>query len=51
MRRCLDAGEHRPRQESSVSPMADLPAGASFGSLVHAVLEHADPQAATWPPS
>jgi exodeoxyribonuclease V beta subunit len=25
------------------SPMADLPVGASFGSLVHAVLEHADP--------
>ena len=31
---------------SPVSPMADLPAGATFGSLVHAVLEHADPQAA-----
>ena len=27
------------------SPMADLPAGAAFGSLVHAVLEHADPEA------
>ncbi|WP_300681444.1 UvrD-helicase domain-containing protein [Nocardioides sp.] len=27
------------------SPMADLPAGAGFGSLVHAVLEHADPTA------
>ncbi|MUM19651.1 exodeoxyribonuclease V subunit beta [Mycobacterium sp. CBMA271] len=25
------------------SPMADLPAGAAFGSLVHAVLETADP--------
>ncbi len=25
-----------------LSPMADLPAGAAFGSLVHAVLEHAD---------
>ena len=25
-----------------VSPMAELPAGAEFGSLVHAVLEHAD---------
>ncbi len=24
------------------SPMADLPSGAEFGSLVHAVLEHAD---------
>ena len=27
------------------SPMADLPAGATFGSLVHGVLEHADPRA------
>ena len=27
------------------SPMADLPAGATFGSLVHGVLEHADPEA------
>jgi exodeoxyribonuclease V beta subunit len=27
------------------SPMAALPSGAAFGSLVHAVLEHADPQA------
>jgi exodeoxyribonuclease V beta subunit len=27
------------------SPMADLPVGATFGSLVHAVLEHADPLA------
>ncbi|MCV7100124.1 exodeoxyribonuclease V subunit beta [Mycobacterium palustre] len=29
-----------------VSPMAELPAGATFGSLVHAVLETADPFAA-----
>ncbi len=29
-----------------LSPMADLPVGATFGSLVHAVLEHADPAAA-----
>ncbi len=28
-----------------VSPMSDMPAGAAFGSLVHAVLEHADPAA------
>ncbi len=28
------------------SPMADLPAGTSFGTLVHAVLEHTDPQSA-----
>ncbi|MBO9522159.1 MAG: UvrD-helicase domain-containing protein [Nocardioidaceae bacterium] len=27
------------------SPMDGLPAGAEFGSLVHGVLEHADPQA------
>lgn len=33
-----DVGEAPAR-----SPMADLPAGATFGSLVHAVLEHADP--------
>ena len=29
-----------------VSPMSELPAGATFGSLVHAVLETADPMAA-----
>ncbi|MBA3309570.1 MAG: UvrD-helicase domain-containing protein, partial [Nocardioidaceae bacterium] len=28
-----------------LSPMGDLPVGATFGSLVHAVLEHADPDA------
>ena len=27
------------------SPMADLPVGATFGSLVHGILEHADPHA------
>lgn len=32
-----------------VSPMADLPVGATFGSLVHAVLEHADLSAADAP--
>ncbi|MCR6032509.1 AAA family ATPase [Nocardioides sp. zg-579] len=31
--------------EAVLSPMADLPVGATFGSLVHAVLEHADPDA------
>ena len=31
--------------EGPRSPMADLPAGAAFGTLVHAVLEHADPKA------
>ncbi len=28
-----------------LSPMGELPVGATFGSLVHAVLEHADPEA------
>ena len=31
--------------EVVVSPMADLPTGATFGTLVHAVLEHTDPEA------
>ncbi len=31
--------------DAPLSPMADLPAGATFGSLVHAVLEHTDPDA------
>lgn len=31
---------------SVLSPMGGLPVGATFGSLVHAVLEHADPSAA-----
>ncbi|MFL6023374.1 MAG: UvrD-helicase domain-containing protein, partial [Marmoricola sp.] len=39
----------QPRQEAVGplvrSPMADLPVGATFGSLVHAVLEHTDPAA------
>ncbi|MCX6398388.1 MAG: UvrD-helicase domain-containing protein [Propionibacteriales bacterium] len=30
------------------SPLADFPSGARFGSLVHAVLEHADPAAPDW---
>jgi exodeoxyribonuclease V beta subunit len=32
-------------EESPTSPMDELPAGAAFGSLVHGVLELADPQA------
>ncbi len=37
----------RPAATSAVpSPMAALPTGAKFGSLVHAVLETADPFAA-----
>ncbi|PZU49485.1 MAG: exodeoxyribonuclease V subunit beta [Arsenicicoccus sp.] len=40
----LDAVAPAPGAEVP-SPMADLPVGATFGSLVHAVLEHADPQA------
>ena len=39
----VDAGASGPPE--LLSPMGDLPAGATFGSLVHAVLEHADPQA------
>jgi exodeoxyribonuclease V beta subunit len=31
--------------DAETSPMADLPTGAAFGSLVHAVLEDADPYA------
>jgi len=35
-----------PAAETTLlSPMAELPTGATFGSLVHAVLEHADPEA------
>ena len=34
-----------PLEGDLPSPMADLPVGATFGSLVHAVLEHADPAA------
>ena len=30
--------------DGPVSPMSDLPAGAGFGSMIHGVLEHADPQ-------
>ena len=34
-----------PAADALPSPMADLPSGATFGSLVHAVLETADPDA------
>ena len=37
--------EELPAAEGVPSPMGGLPAGATFGSLVHAVLEHADPAA------
>jgi len=40
----LPAAEPVPVTGAEVpSPMAGLPAGATFGSLVHGVLEHADP--------
>ncbi|MEN8704629.1 MAG: UvrD-helicase domain-containing protein [Nocardioides marinisabuli] len=39
------APQPAPAQLQVASPMADLPVGATFGSLVHAVLEHADPAA------
>ncbi|MGE2736010.1 exodeoxyribonuclease V subunit beta [Mycolicibacterium vaccae] len=38
--------ESSDSQASVPSPMADLPMGAKFGTLVHAVLETADPAAA-----
>jgi exodeoxyribonuclease V beta subunit len=34
-----------PSADAVPSPMGTLPVGATFGSLVHAVLEHADPDA------
>jgi exodeoxyribonuclease V beta subunit len=34
--------------DAVVSPMAGLPVGATFGSLVHAVLEHTDPDAPSY---
>jgi exodeoxyribonuclease V beta subunit len=37
--------EELPADEGVPSPMGGLPSGATFGSLVHAVLEHADPAA------
>ncbi len=44
--RSSTTGEGEPTGVVDVpSPMADLPAGATFGSLVHGVLEHADPHA------
>ncbi|WP_310528283.1 UvrD-helicase domain-containing protein [Nocardioides sp.] len=42
----LEAGAPDVETAAVPSPMADLPVGATFGSLVHAVLEHADPAAA-----
>ncbi|HET8603747.1 MAG TPA: UvrD-helicase domain-containing protein [Marmoricola sp.] len=41
----LAAGTSGELSEAPLSPMAALPVGATFGSLVHAVLEHADPAA------
>ena len=47
----LEAAEDATAREADLaltavaSPMADQPVGAAFGSLVHEVLEHADPAA------
>jgi len=41
----LTLGDRPLPSEAVPSPMAGLPVGATFGSLVHAVLEHADPVA------
>ncbi|TFV61576.1 exodeoxyribonuclease V subunit beta [Mycobacterium sp. PS03-16] len=38
-----EAADTGPEVADVPSPMAALPTGAKFGSLVHAVLEHADP--------
>ena len=43
------AVESPPVGSDLISPMAELPAGAAFGSLVHAVLETADPLAPDLP--
>ncbi|KUI26141.1 exodeoxyribonuclease V subunit beta [Mycobacterium sp. IS-1496] len=39
----VPVSEHDDETAAVPSPMAALPTGAKFGSLVHAVLEHADP--------
>lgn len=45
----VDDGDHVGAAGLDVpSPLASFPVGARFGSLVHAVLEHADPAAADW---
>ena len=44
-----DAGDAGDQAAAVPSPMADLPTGARFGTLVHAVLESADPSAADLP--
>ena len=44
-------GRRRRRGPRVPSPMADLPAGAAFGTLVHAVLETTDPARPTCAPS
>ena len=44
-RRARALGDRAAAAETRcASPMARLPVGATFGSLVHAVLEHADPR-------
>jgi len=40
-----------PGSERVLSPMSDLPGGTTFGSLVHAVLEHADASLAEGDPA
>ena len=41
----VEPARARGAGDDVVSPMAALPVGATFGSLVHAVLEHTDPAA------
>jgi exodeoxyribonuclease V beta subunit len=40
-----ETGSAPPSGEAPISPMADLPTGAEFGTVVHAVLERIDPRA------
>lgn len=43
-----EVAHHRPAA-AMPSPMSGIPGGADFGTLVHAILEHIDPQAADLP--
>ncbi|BBH17580.1 RecBCD enzyme subunit RecB [Nocardioides baekrokdamisoli] len=40
-----ELADETPVNPDDLAPIGRLPRGATFGSLVHAVLEHADPQA------
>jgi exodeoxyribonuclease V beta subunit len=44
-----DGAPSDPTEGHLVPPMADMPGGTAFGTLVHAVLEHTDPGAVDLP--